>query len=122
MAWREESIGATSRGKRRFSKIFWWAPGEKKSVGATSQGYGAWGSGSQGLEAQGFSRGLGPGPSQRIVLWCARLRPPPPEQDYTLRRSEKSLGGRQAKGWETAETAAAEVGVLTPCPPPLSRL
>ena len=27
-----------------------------------------------------------------------------------FRRSEKSPGGRQAKGWETAETAAAEVG------------
>ena len=25
-------------------------------------------------------------------------------------RSEKSPGGKQVKGWETAETAAAEVG------------
>ena len=45
-------------------------------------------------------------------------------------RSEKSPGGRQAKGWETAETAAAEVvaawregsghGIppLPPAPPP----
>ena len=71
-------------------------PGERKSIvqqtetsvlsrNKTNQGYGAWGPGSQGLGAQG----LGPGP-------------PGPWG--------KSPGGRQAKGWETAETAAAEVG------------
>ena len=50
-------------------------------------------------------------------------------------RSEKFPGGRQAKGWETAETAAAEVGVWREArtgyppyppppgpPPPVSRL
>ena len=57
VAWRRKSIGATSRGKRRFSKISWWAPSERKSVGATSQGYGAWGRAPR-LGAQG----LGPGP------------------------------------------------------------
>ena len=69
LGWPSErkSIGATSRGKRRFSKISWWAPRKRKSVGATSQGYGAWGAGFQGLGTQawgpeaGASRVWGPG-------------------------------------------------------------
>ena len=104
-------------------------PGERKSIvqqaetsvvsrNETNQGYGAWGLGSQGLGAQGLgpgppaSRPLGPGPSKVsakpvfVVL-------------------KKSPGGRQAKGWETAETAGAEVKVwreagtgYPPYPPP----
>ena len=52
----------------------------------TSQGYGAWGPGSQGLGAQGLGPGEGLGASFFVVL----------------------KSGRQAKGWETAETAAAK--------------
>ena len=78
-----------ARGKRCFSKI----SGEKEP------GYGAWGPGSQKLGA-GASRGLGPGPGVQATRAAAPI----------FRRSEKSPGGRQAKGWETAETAAAFLG------------
>ena len=68
----------------------------------TNQGYGAGGPGSQRLGAQG----LGPGPPG----------PWGPEQTEPLSFVvlKKFPGGRQAKGWETAETAAVEVGA---CPP-----
>ena len=51
----------------------------------------------------GASRGLGPG-------FAGAWGPAPQKLRLNFRRSEKSPGGRQAKGWETAETAAAEVG------------
>ena len=74
------------------------------------------GHGSQGPGAQG----LGPGPP----------RPGPPEQHHPsfFVVLKTSPGGRQAKGWETAETAAEEVGAwgeagtgYPPSPPPPPR-
>ena len=87
-------------------------PGERKSIvqqaetsvvsrNEINQGYGAWGPGSQGLGAQDLGWGL---------------------------QGLAGPGGRQAKGWETAETAAAEVGAwreagtgYPPYPPPAPR-
>ena len=60
---------------------------------------GAWG---PGLGAQG----LGPGPPGPWGRGLQGLGAGPPF--FVVLK--KSLGGRQAKGWETAETAAAEVG------------
>ena len=78
-----KSISATSRGKRRF-----WQQQISRCNKSRLGLPGAWG---PGLGAGAFMT-LGPGPGLHF------------------RRSEKSPGGRQAKGWETAETAAAEVG------------
>ena len=63
------------------------ASGKSKSVGVISQGLGP-----------GLLGAWGPG--HQSGLLCHQF----------FRCSEKSPGGRQVKGWETAETAAAEVG------------
>ena len=79
---------------------------------------GAWGPGSQGLGARapaasgpGSQKGLG----ARVPEWLGPV----------FRHSEKSPGGGLAKGWESAETAAADVGAwreagtgYPPYPPP----
>ena len=75
---------------------------------------GAW---NPGLGA-GASRDLGPGPPgawgpglQDLGAWgSAALKLPVFWGPGLEGSAEKSPGGRQAKGWETAETAAAEVG------------
>ena len=54
-----------------------------------------------GKQGYGLVPGLGAGASRAL-----RARKPPPF--FVVLK--KSPGGRQAKGWETAETAAAEVG------------
>ena len=61
--------------------------------------------------------GLGAGASRTFGAWS--------DQFFVVLK--KSFGGRQAKGWETAETAAAEVGAWReagtgyPAYPPLPR-
>ena len=70
---------------------------------------GAWGPGPQGLGAgpqrlgARAPRGLGPGPQSGWGL--------DPKTEPVFRHSEKSPGGGLAKGWESAETAAADVGL-----------
>ena len=84
----------------------------RKSVGATGlakvRGLGC---SVQGLGARAH-RGLGPGSQHQIT-------------QPVFRHSEKSRGGGLAKGWESAETAAADVGAwreagtgYPPYPPP----
>ena len=53
-----------------------------------------------------------PGPCGRGLqgLGAGPLNPGPKSQQTEPFVLKKSPGGRQAKGWETAETAAAEVG------------
>ena len=102
-----KSIGATSRGKRRIC-------GESQNYGAwgpPSLGPRAWGRGLQGLgarAARAWGRGLqGLGPRAHMLLVAHALA-----HSTLFRRSE-----RQAKGWETAETAVAEVGAWREYPP-----
>ena len=87
---------------------------------------GAWGPGPQGLGARAPAawgpgpQGLGAGPQSG---WGQKLP--------VFRHSEKSPGGGLAKGWESAETAAADVGAwreagtgyppYPPTPPPAFR-
>ena len=124
-----KSIGATSRSNRRFSK----SPGEhraKKSVDATRQGYGvrqlqgpepagrwAWGR-HTGLDLNwvgAASLRVGRGPRLGLGGPVTGACGPGPQAQWPktelFRRSEKSPGRGLAKGWESAETAAADVGV-----------
>ena len=70
-----KSIGATSRGKRCFSNISWWAPGKRISRCNKPR-----------------LRGLGPG------LPGAWQAGPQNQRHQFFSRSEKSPGGWQAKG------------------------
>ena len=81
----------------------------------SDQGYGAGARVPKGLGPRAWGRGLRAGASRALA---PGLRP-------QTARSEKVSGGKQAKGWETAETAAAEVGAwreagtgYPPYPPP----
>ena len=82
---------------------------------------GAWGPGPQGLGARAPAA-WGPGPQGLGARAPERLAP----KTESLRHSEKSPGGGLAKGWESAETAAADVGAwreagtagYPPYPPP----
>ena len=70
----------------------------------------------QGLGARAH-RGLGPGPQRLGARGLGAL------ENRIFRHSEKSPGGGLAKGWESAETAAADVGAWReagtgPPPPP----
>ena len=76
----------------------------------------------QGLEARAH-RGLGPGPQRLGARARMRFGPARLGKTPVFRHSEKSPGGGLAKGWESAETAAAVVGAwreagTPPTPPP----
>ena len=68
-------------------------PGLAENLGGLGLGWGVQGPGARA------HRGLGPGPG-----------PGPRPKTEQFRRSEKSPGRGLAKGWESAETAAADVG------------
>ena len=82
----------------------------KQSLQVT--GLGAWAPSSLGPRAwgRGLQR-LGLGPGQGLGAQATRVGPdvrPPDPKSPLFRRSEKSPGGRQAKGWATGQTCEAE--------------
>ena len=91
---------------------------ERKSIKVTG-----WARVFRGLGPKAWGRGLqglGGGASRALARACMGLGP----RSSFFVVLKKSLGGRQAKGLETAETAAAEVGAWReagtgyPYPPP----
>ena len=107
-AVQEARLAGACQDQHAAASLGW--PGKRKSIVQQAEtsvvlGPGAWGRGLQGLGARA-PRSLS-------------------HKNCIFRRSEKSPGGRHAKGWETVETAAAEVGAwreagtgYPPTPPP----
>ena len=113
-------------------------PGERKSIGATNrekaiqprlQGLGP---GLPGAWPRAWGRGLQSGLPKQPSFFCTKIPAKRRRGGFGAPRSlgprawgrglqglgHHSLGGRQAKGWEKAETAAAQGARHTPPTPP----